>query len=335
MATRPKYKVDSPAYAVENTRWLQERVLSGEPFPVPAGKLYVNGTATTKATVGCGRITTKGSGGYPIEDRQHELKGRTSQIVQLGEGPILRIAGAGFHCVDPLWLVNESGSTSNAIEFEGRTDVSSGRAELANLVLYNWDCGVKSLGGYYVGDKFIVDENHADNLAMTNCHGFNTRVYYGSDNEQAVNIEINRGGLWNHGPALDCIICDLLRGGLVEINGWKGSASRLTGFRVNWYSPNSCYLKMRGYKGDRMPVPDWRLTPIEYVETPNRPEKFGSDKIVTGPDWQTKACDYVFKWEGFVAKHLTEDEKKRGIKFEVDYKVPDDFPRNRWEVELN
>jgi len=300
--------MNSQAAAAGNTLWLSENLASGKPFTIPSGTLYVRGTASTKATVGCGVVKTNGAGSYPIEPFQTDITGNVTRIVQLGKGPIFRVAGAGFHCEDPLELVGDGEST--AIEIEGRTHPSTGRHTFANITFYNWGCAFDALAGYYKDSKFTRDENHADNVKVTNCQAFNCDVYFRSQNQQAVNWVFIDCGMWVIGKAKDVIFADIQRGGLVTVERLVGSHPKLTVFRVKDYSPNTSRLVCREYHGDRIPVEGWYLRPIEYV----------------GPDWQTNVCDYYFEFTGFVACYQAN--------VGVEYKVPENFPRRRWKIEL-
>lgn len=318
--------MNDPTAAAGNTRWLGEQIASGRRFTIPSGTLFVRGTATTPAVVGCGRPETDGAIGYPIEDHQTDVAGNVTRIVQLGAGPIFRISGSGFYCVDPLLLKGDGKSA--AIEFEGRTNPSTGRAVLANITFDNWGCAIKALGGYYRGGKFVAEPAHADNLEAFNCHAFRTPVFYRCENQQAINNTFTACGMWDHGggPALDCIFADLEHGGFVTIDRLVGSALKLTLFRVNWFSQNTKRLICRDYRGDRLPYPGWRLTPIEYVETANRPHP-ATGIPVPGPDWQTAICDYQLEVSGLIPDGA-------GATCDTSVRVPASMPRGAWKINL-
>lgn len=316
----------SPRAVAINTAWWQRNVASGKEFRLPIGTLYINGTASTPAAVGVGPIKTKGAFVYPIGPHEKSVAGNFTRIVQLGKGPVLRDCGTGMQCNDPLWLVGDGESA--AIEVEGRTYPSTGRSKYSNICFQGWGCAFKALGGYYQDGKFVADENHADNVTATNCHTFQMRKFFRSENVQALNWNFIECGMWDlceQGQELDCIFADIDRGGDVVIDRLVGSALKLTVFRVNWYSPNTNLLVCRDYRGDRRPVPGYRLTPLEYAETPGRVSPT-TGKPVPGADWQTPACDYNFTFTGKVATHQADCE--------ITYKVPDNFPRKRWKIDL-
>ena len=117
------------AAADDNRKWLQDCADAKLPIHLKGKTLYVRGTVTFPPVVGCGRIITLGATGDSVGEHP-TLNGLRTKIVQLGKGPIFRLAGAGFVGGDPLELVGDNESA--AVEIEGRLAPATGRHEFRN-----------------------------------------------------------------------------------------------------------------------------------------------------------------------------------------------------------
>lgn len=261
---------NAPAAATANTlRWT--RAWAANPpktVTLPIGTVYINGVISTRPVVGCGRIATDGCGGYPV-DGHPTLTGARVRLVQLGKGPCLRICGVGFLSLDPIELVGDG--VSAAIEIEGRAHPATGRHEFARITFQNWGRAFDLLAGYYEGDKFNKDENHADNCVVTRCETFNVGTFVRSLNEQAVNWGF-RDCIVNdlRGPAV-CVVADIVRGGNMHFDRLIINCPRTIHWRLRDYSPNTCRLVSRDFERDRFPEIDFPGNYLRLVENAGDP----------------------------------------------------------------
>lgn len=295
--------------AANNTKWLQAAINRGDTPVIPVGGLYVNDVITTPAKVGCGRIATKGSGGYYMP--QHPtLFGSQSVICQLKpKSPIFRLSGAGFIATEPLGLWGDGQAA--AIEVEGRTSPATGRHRFANLILYNWQSCFRALGGYYYDDegkrRFKDEEQHADNCSVSNCEAFDCDRWFWSQNQQAVNWMFD-GCVSNFfGPPRMHRLADIERGGLVSFTNHVFCVPQVTFFRVRDYSPNTAKLVCRDFEFDRTSAPDAAIVPLEYV----------------GPPECSNYADYYLQVRGFACQ-----------KIEAKNKIPADMPTKHHKISL-
>lgn len=291
----------------ENRRWLARKLAAGQVATIPVGTLYVNGTVVTRPVNGCGRIETTGSGGYS-QDPHATLSGSQSRIVQTGKGPILRLAGVGFICRDPLELVGDGESA--AIEVEGRVAPATGRHHFANILFRNWSAAFKALGGYYDREgKFVSDENHADNSTVDCCETMNCGRLFWSQNQQAVKWVFRDCVVNWLGPPQPMTVFDLERGGKLKCDGLECCTNLVTLFQVRDFSPNNCRLECRDLAFDRMVSSETYLTILHYA----------------GPAENANFARWVMDVDGFAAQKLPADKL---------YHVPSDLPRDQWCVNM-
>lgn len=241
----------TPAVAVKNAKWLNSKLPN---IKLPAGTLYVDGTATTKAVVGCGKYSTDGSRSYPV-DNHPTLTGSITRIVQLGKGPIFRITGHGFYATDPIELVGDKQSA--AIEICSGDGPATGGHSFANITFQNWGAAFKACGNETNPDA----DAHADDTIVTNCRSFNCRAFFRSENQQAVNWKLRDCSVCGLGEDdKSVIVADLKRGGNITIDGLMILHHYCTIFKLGDYSPNTRRLICRDFWRDRMIAPDHYLT---------------------------------------------------------------------------
>lgn len=300
--------VNDKRAAAANTIWAQGYLDRGEPLPAPTGVLYLYGPLRTPATVGCGRVTTTAAGGYCLPEYPYHptLSGKQAVICQLKpNSPVFILSGAGFICTDPLsvWL---DGSAA-AVEVEGRKSPHTGRHRFANFIVFNAQAAFKALAGYYESDegkyRFVPDENGADNCQIQ-CETFNCPKMIWLQNQQAVNWRCYDCVANWIGPAQPFIAADIERGGLLDLS-IAFCTPEVTLFRLRDYSPNNAWLRCR-YEFDRMPGPQTKLTPIDFVGDPTKAKP-----------------DYCIDIEGFAA-----------MKLRIKNNVPPEtqMPQTRWHI---
>jgi hypothetical protein len=211
-------------------------------------------------------------------DPQHPtLGGGITRLIQVGKGPLLRLSGAGFVSEDPLeWVgaVRTTGSgpaaaaaagyESALIEVEGRAAVATGHHRFRNQVFTDAPTAFRCLAGYYEGDKFQKDENHADNTIVDGCEFTNIGTVFLSENQQALAWKF-RDPIINALGDRDCIFADIIRGGSLTIDGLVINHPRMTIFTLHEYSPNNCQLTCRNFWRDRPSTDDNYLTLVNYA----------------------------------------------------------------------
>lgn len=246
--------MDDQGSAAANTAWLHARLQASGTAWIPPGTMYVAGTATTANKVGCGRIKAWGGGGYPIEP--HPTQGKVgTRIVQTTSGPIVRIAGAGFVVDGPIEFVGDS--ASSAIQLEGRQIPACGFNVFNNMIFKSWDACFEAIAGYYVGDTFTPNENHADNSIVNGLIAQNCIRMFKSTNQQAVIWTFNKvnwgwDSIGGTVPVQWSYLFDCVRGGKWYINGLEVLTTPMTFVRVEDYSPNNCQFGIRDVSVDRM-----------------------------------------------------------------------------------
>lgn len=295
--------------ATMNTEWLTKSLAEGRPVKIPVGTLYVNGTATTKPVVGCGRLESEGSGGYSM-DPHPTLSGFQSRIVQLGKGPILRLSGVGFIATEPIEFVGDGESA--AIEIEGRAAPATGRHRFRNLIFRDWACAFKCLAGYYKDDKFIGNESHADNSVVEGCETFNVGTLFRSENQQSLNWVFRDCAVNGVGVSQGCVVADVVRGGCLTLERLVVEESKVTIFKVTDYSPNNSRLVCRDLFYDQMLDKDQTLCLFEYA----------------GPAAAASYARWSIFMDGFVSPQKFPFDK---AKF---YQVPASLPRDGWRIEI-
>lgn len=287
--------MNNPNAAISNTVWLTKAI--AEHRTIPAGTLYVSGTATTEAKVGCGRLYSKGSfgvGGYPSD---HAAVGSMTRVVQLGHGPIVRLSGDGFVADDPIEWVGDGESA--AFEVEGRADPPSGRHRFRNQIFT--DCGAAF--------KCVAtpDEAHADMSLVEGCEFYNCDRVFWSCNQQALGWTF-RSCAVNVLGTKNCIVADIERGGWLTFDGLTLNHPRVMLLRVRDYSPNNCDFVFRDVRRDIPTAPDNYLRLVDYV----------------GDESQAANCPWRIKME---VNAVGCDPKKL-------YCVPATLPREGWHIEV-
>lgn len=300
---------NSPAAAKANTdRWNAANAANPpKSVFIPNGTVYINGVIKTRPIVGCGRINTDGSFGTSV-DGNPGLTGALARVVQLGKCACLRLSGNGFFMSDPIEFVGDGQST--AIEIEGRTTIPTGRHRFANIIFSNWGCAFDAMPGYYDGDVFKQDENHADNCIVSGCETFNVGTLFRSRNQQAVQWAFNDCVVNELNGPKEQIVADIQRGGNITLTNLMINHPRATIFRVKDFSPNNCNLTCRDFRLDRVPVDDFRLTLFEFV---------GDAVNAYGYHW-------VLEMNGFASTYHTKFNR------EVLYRVPANLPKDKWLV---
>lgn len=299
-ATAHGQVMNDPSAAKRNAKWLRESVWAGN-VTLPVGIVYVDmdkQPAVTQPTPGCLRIKTEGSISYP-----ETSGGNVSTIVQLGKGPVFRLAGYGAYCVEPFTLCGDGESA--AIEVEGRANPASGGHDLRHIAFYNWGVGIKTLAGYYKNGQFVPDESHADQTDVTRCRFFKVGTVFQSENQQSNGWNFMRCSV----DVLDnksVTLADLKRSSNVTFEGTMINHPRVTIFKLRDYSPNNCTLICRDLFMDLPTTTDAWFVPVEH----------------TGPD-HYKDC----KWKIEISGSVPESVVKR-------YKVPDSLPREKWSIRL-
>lgn len=293
---------DDKSAAKKNTAALAEDRLIM--LPAGAHTFYFEGTATTKPLVGCGRIMNFAAlslGGYPSD---HPNFGTGIRFIQLGKGPILRLAGTGFVCEDPIEWVGDGESA--AIEIEGRANPPTGHHRFRNQIFANCGAWFKTLPGYYNGRDFVSDESHADMSIVENCEGYNCDRVFWSQNQQSSGWKFRDCSV-NVLGTKSCVVYDCERGGGVQFTGTWLNHPRVTLVRIKDYSPHQCKIIFRDFFRDVPSTPDNWLTLIDHT---------GSH------------CYDFCKWDieitGFAPGCSEKDF----------YKVPAELPRSRWKVEV-
>ena len=239
--------------AAANTAYMHSTLQNRGTVWIPAGTLYVAGTATTAAKVGCGRIRTWAGGGYPIES--HPTLGQVgTRIVQTTSGPIIRVAGSGFEVDGPIEFRGDN--ASSAIQLEGRAAPATGFHTFNDVIFKKWDACFEALAGYYDGNgDFQADENHADNSKVNGLNAQNCVRMFKSTNQQAqIWTFRNVNWSWDNNvsdPAWSYLF-DCQRGGKWYIDGLEIAATPVTMLRVDDFSPNNSQFGFRNVSVDRM-----------------------------------------------------------------------------------
>ena len=244
-----------------NSLKLQQAMNAGTPITWPAGDIYLARTATTPATVSCGRWDFVTAGGYSIEPTP--TLGKIGTRIICKAGPVLRVCGVGFVLNGPVEFVGDG--KSDAIQIEGRTEPATGHHVFRGALFRNWGCAIHCLAE--------PAEQHADNSRCSDCEFANVACVFRSDNQQAVNWLFDRLLVLNlNGPA-EQIVCDINRGGLVTINGLTCCHPKVVVFQVRDFSPNTCRLVCRDLEFDHFDSPDAYLTAVKYAG-PDNPEEW-------------------------------------------------------------
>ena len=261
---------NSRTAAAANTAKLSAVFKVGRTPKLSPATYYIDGPITTRPVNGCGRIDTDGS--FGTDEQGHPTRtGAQVRIVQIGQGPCLRLSGVGFVLDDPIFWVGNG--VDAIIEVEGRTDIPTGRHRFRNQVFSNAQAWVECLGGYYDNDDvFIANENHADNGIVDGCEGFNCRKVFESHNQQAVpwkflDCVVNNSGANDK----DCLLADLEHGG-GDVSFIRPVINHpyVTLARLGRYSPNCSSIKFIDFNRDRMPhdiLPGNYLRLLEYTGT--------------------------------------------------------------------
>lgn len=297
------------ASAKSNAATLTMALRAGGVTKLPVGTLYIDGTIETRPIVGCGKIITDASMGYPVGGHP-TLTGALTRVVQLGRGPSLRLSGTGFVIDEPIeWVGN---GTDSIIEVEGRANPATGRHRFRNQVFVDAGAAVKCLAGYYgTNGLFVEDENHADNSIMDGCEAFNCDRLFWSCNQQAVGWKI-RDPIVNNLGTKDCCVADIERGGLPLITGLVINHPRCTIFRIRDYSPNTCRLICRDAFRDRCPEADFPGNYLRLVQ--HTGNQLGS--------WDIEISVNV------LTHYAPLDVTKL-------YDVTDQLPRDKWKIDIH
>lgn len=302
---------NDPAAADANRAWMQKCADAKEPIRLAGKTLYTRGLVALPPTVGCGRLITTGASGDSVGEHP-TLNGMRAKIVQLGKGPIFRLAGAGFVGSDPVELVGDNASA--AVEIEGRLAPATGRHLFAGWVFRDWAVGVKTLAGYYQDGKFMPCEAHADNSQLIRCETFNCGCLFESNNQQSLNwvlqdCKVNGLGMPNYQR---CIIARINRGGCTSVIRPVIEELHCTVFEGRDYSPNNCRLVVRDWFYDRMLAAKHDFRVFDYT---GRPED------ANFCDWSLVADG---GWSGMPIADVAEL-----------FAVPTDLPRWRWKINFD
>lgn len=254
------YNRESAAEA--NTAWLSEKITTGKKFQLRAGTLYVDGTATTREMVGCGRFETVGSSSYPVDET---LTGGITKIVQLGSGPVFNIVGHGFYAEGPIEIHGDG--VSAAIEIQSGESPATGGHTFRNIQFYNWGTAIKACG-----ESDHDNDQHADDVLVDHCRTFNCRKFIRSENQQAVNWKLRDCSVCVLGESdTSVIVADLQYGGNMTIDGLMILHQNCVIFNLgdDSYSPNTRRLICRDFWRDRIGAADHYLTLFKYSGSAN------------------------------------------------------------------
>lgn len=298
------------AAADDNRKWLQDCADAKLPIHLKGKTLYVRGTVTFPPVVGCGRIITLGATGDSVGEHP-TLNGLRTKIVQLGKGPIFRLAGAGFVGGDPLELVGDNESA--AVEIEGRLAPATGRHEFRNWVFRDWAQGVKTLAGYYQGGKFIPCEAHADNSRLVACETFNCRCLLELNNQQSLNwvcedCRVNGLGSPNYQRH---VVVRANRGGCVQVIRPIIEEWQCTMFEARDYSHNNARLVVHDLFYDTMLAEQHGFRIFDY----------------TGRPQDANFADWSVIGDGWIGMRPGKPEDL--------YSAPADLPKWRWKFNFN
>lgn len=302
---------NDPAAADANRAWMQRWADDKRPIELEGKTLYTRGLVTLPPTVGCGRLITTGATGDSVGEHP-TLNGMRAKIVQLGKGPIFRLAGAGFWGSDPVELVGDNESA--AIEVEGRLAPATGRHLFEGWVFRDWAVGVRTLAGYYKDGKFVPCEAHADNSQMIRCETFNCGCLFESNNQQSLNwvledCKVNGLGVPNYKRH---IIARVNRGGCLTIIRPVIEELNCTVFECRDYSHNNSRLVVRDWFYDTMLAAKHGFRLFDYT---------GRKEDANFCNWSLIADD------GWIGMPVANAEEL--------YTVPADLPRWRWKVNYN
>jgi hypothetical protein len=296
--------------ATRNRETWSELNARGIPVRLPVGTVYLDGTVTTPAKCGCGRVRAEGGNcSWPV-DNHPTLTGCLTRVQQIGKGPCLRLSGTGFTADDPIEWVGDGESA--IIEVEGRVQVPCGRHRFRNQTFSNASTVFHSLAGYYDdAGKFVADENHADCTIVDGCEFYSVASAFRSDNQQSMGWKFRDCYVNQIGDKFpDCVFADLRRGGDVTITGLEILHSRVTIFKVRDYSPNNCRLICRDFHRDRMTNTDGYLTLFEYAGDANN------------------QGEWLLLANGWCAVHHAPFDRSKL------YKIPSTLPRKSWKVDV-
>lgn len=262
------------------------------PIRASAREFFFAGTIETSIRIG-GALSGFGSRGYPMTSGHYSpvgtWGGATTRFTRVdGEkgGAVLRLRGTGFivegiefrgrpHLDDPTAEGPKTGTkTPVGIEVEGRAAPATGMHIIRNCTIAECTYGICARAGYYssVG-KFVPDENHADNSIVDGVWFHAVDSCFRSENQQALVWsfrDIAVGG-WGGAGANQTVICDIVRGGNVTVDGLSLNQPQATIFKVRDYSHNTQRLVCNNFRWDTFTAPTAYLT-LFYYDGPIRPD---------------------------------------------------------------
>jgi len=292
---------ESPAAAASNTQRLSaalEAQWSGgkfhfatgqigpvlDPIRASAKEFFFAGTIETSKRVG-GCVLGFGTRSYPLPSGHYNaggtLGGATTRFTRVdGErgGAVLRLRGAAFrvegiefrgrpYIFDPTGEgPREGAKTPVGIEVEGRNSPATGQHIIRNCTITECTYGICARAGYYEAGKFITQENHADNSIVDGVLFHTVESCFRSENQQAVVwsfrdifVSTPGGGGLNH-----TVVCDIIRGGNIAIDGLSLNHPQATIFKVRDYNPGNHRLVCNNLRWDAYTAPTDYLTLFHY-----------------------------------------------------------------------
>jgi hypothetical protein len=299
------------------------------PIRVAGKEFFFSGTIMTGRHVGgtvlgmAGRCWPTTSGG--------PIGGAITRFTRIdGEagGAILRLRGNGF-VVDGIefrgrpYILDATGEgpstgtkTPVGIEVEGHAPPATGLHVIRNCTIDECTYGICARAGYYDDlERFVAYENNADNSIVDGVVFFNCNSCFRSENQQAVAWSLRdiTIGFWGGRGLSPVIVCDIVRGGDVWINGLSLNHPQATLFQVQDYSHNTQLLTCENLKWDHGEKPEY-FTLFKYA----------------GPNADLASK----KWTVRISGHLGDSETKPSVDPEKMIDVPAGFPIDDIRVDV-
>src|SRR4051812_22304188 len=272
--------------------------MAGRVWPTTSGGPH--GGAVTRFTridgQAGGAILRLGGNGFVVEGI--EFRGRPYMADPTGEGPL---AGT---------------KTPVGIEVEGHAPPATGLHVIRNCTIDECTYGICARAGYYdESEKFVPYENNADNSIVDGVVFFNCNSCFRSENQQTVlwsfrDIVV---GFWGGRGLAPVIVCDIVRGGDIWINGLSLNHPQATLFQVQDYSHHTQLLTCQNLKWDHGEKPEY-FTLFKYA----------------GPNADLASK----KWTVRISGHLGDSETKPSVDPEKMIDVPAGFPIDDIRVDV-
>jgi hypothetical protein len=254
------------------------------PIRASAKEFFFAGTIETSARIG-GALLGFGTRNFPFPSEQFSaggaLGGAVTRFTRIdGEkgGAIIRLRGSAFllegiefrgrpYIHDPTGEGPKTGSkTPVGIEVEGRVMPPTGHHMIRNCSIIECTYGICARAGYYEQGSFVKAETHADNCNVEGVLFHAVDSCFRAENLQALvwsfrDIFVGNRVSPNSSPT---VVCDVVRGGNVVIDGLSLNLPQVVLFKVRDYIPAGHRLVCTNFRWDAYSGPTDYLTLFYY-----------------------------------------------------------------------